>query len=165
MSQTDLVEKLKERGIPYANPTLISRIESGIRPVRLVEGDALARIFDTPMSSLVHPSPSEPIIIFATLADTQFRQSFAKLRGAAQDAGDSQRLLAQWPTDVETIVNDDKVPSDLRARAKHLLWNMRNALAIDLKQVSGDEIDRGLRANLGEPLDEEERHSPHKSSE
>lgn len=67
-SQEDLAERMRQGGLPRVNQVTISRIENGLRSVRLIEAQVLASIFKSTITRMIYPGV--PIVFFA-YADAQ----------------------------------------------------------------------------------------------
>lgn len=55
-SQHELAVRLKEEGQAQFYQQTVQRIEQGVRPVRLAEAEAIARVFGVSLASMTHPS-------------------------------------------------------------------------------------------------------------
>ncbi|MGW4411188.1 helix-turn-helix domain-containing protein [Nonomuraea sp. NPDC004702] len=106
-SQEELAERLTQVGLQF-HQTQVGKLESGSRPIRLNEAQALALIFDTPLSNLLDdsaPAKSEPF------ADEIVDLS-VKLRSLQQDQVSAQhqvdramRVLAYTEEEIESAIS------------------------------------------------------------
>jgi transcriptional regulator with XRE-family HTH domain len=138
-SQQDMARQLQSRGIDYMNGMTVSRIESGQRPVRLVEAWAFQEVFGVSVFDLMNPEGVDGWIESMQHLFLSMRTSLRDLRAG----------LAQYESYREDAAG---VADELEAEAKK--WPNTHprhaALAILAKQFRWH-IELDVAAYLSEP--------------
>lgn len=83
LSQSDLVEKVTEAGVPMWNRSVVTNLERGRRPLKFSEAIALAKIFRIPLTSLA------PLENVHDVDRQDIEMSAAKMRGAIETLEDA----------------------------------------------------------------------------
>lgn len=134
ITQAQLVESLKRWGIDYMNTSTLSRIESGVRPVRLVEAQAVSRILQVSAESMI--ADSEVLAFYESRARNA-RQRFVGFREAAVDVTQAQLQLVTYLPALRELLDGD-LDADLRVAVEDTLRNIEGYVAIDLAQEATD---------------------------
>ena len=92
ISQSALVDKLRDNGWSKVHQTTVSRIEKGERPVRLGEARAIAAALGVPLSRLVEPDPASFVSAELTRQSAAVYNTFFELTEKAHEV---LRLQAQ----------------------------------------------------------------------
>lgn len=130
-NQTQLVEAVQQAGVRYMNQSTLSRIENLTRPVRLVEAEAIAKVFGRSISSMTDPEgPAGWMVLFhdmheaARMVYTQFREVVYDI--GAQQAGAEEQLEAL------RTVDPDSLEPEARDQYEFLLVNLEQFVGIQL---------------------------------
>ncbi|WP_404475104.1 helix-turn-helix domain-containing protein [Microbacterium aerolatum] len=132
LTQAEVVRRMKEAGVRYMNASTLSRIESGLRALRLSEADALSGIYAFPLSMLTLREPS-----FDTANKTMRRLDESRSRHAA-----FRRLVSELVTDQLDapglargldLIYQRATDEDLLRRVDKLKRNLQEFAGIDLE--------------------------------
>lgn len=99
ISQRELAERLAERGLKL-DPSAITRIEKGTRPVRVEEAVALAAVLDTRVSELLDEdwlTPEERLADHRQAADTAMNVALTNVLEWLQRLATTQAHLREHP--------------------------------------------------------------------
>ncbi|TAM68154.1 MAG: XRE family transcriptional regulator [Microbacteriaceae bacterium] len=135
LTQTDVVRKMRQRGIEYMNASTLSRIENGSRAIRLTEARALARIFRVSIEGMVGE------IEWLALVEAHHRTArelLVRFRKSVVDVTEAQLRLAHLRELRDTGLLDEGVdPNNIQAVS--MLWELIDSyLAIDLAAEAAD---------------------------
>lgn len=144
-SQAVLARQMIEAGIAYANPSMLSRIEAALRPVRMMEALVLSRLLQRNVESLLYPDERESVM-------NDFRYSFwnAELAvndmvGRAEEAGAHQRQCAERLADLRGLfTDDDDVDPRILEQHRVLVHDIETLATADLGKLAADSVRRGL---------------------
>ena len=98
MSQADLADALKDRGVPGMHPQTITKIEAGTRAVKFAEGLVLAEVLQVRPEELRHLHEERAVIRWRMVRNTQATMvALADAENAlATFLASSTRLLDQY---------------------------------------------------------------------
>lgn len=131
MSQREVALALGEHGLQL-DPSAVTRIESGIRPVKVEEAVLLARVLGTRVSTLLAEDAIDPAVEIATLrrsADEDMVEIRHRTASWLWRLGRVQSLLRENPDLVGYITDADGHPA-LTSADDYLDWVRRRIEAI-----------------------------------
>jgi transcriptional regulator with XRE-family HTH domain len=138
-SQSDLAERLRDAGIEYASQSTVSRIEKGTRPVRMIEAQRLATIFDRPVHLLSHPDSREMLIHHASEIHKEARRDFVRFKDALRSAAEAQIAARDLLDRLDVDFGDGtELDPGTLTRLENLRLNMRQYTSMDLIAVARD---------------------------
>lgn len=115
------------------NQTALSRLENGTRPVRMIEGVALARAFQCSIADLLHPDKREPLFELAREGLNATHRSFAEAKDAARAFIQNQRNLVEQLEMVEQLYpNMESEDPESLSRLNLYFLNANNMVAKDI---------------------------------
>jgi len=133
-SQTELLARLRRLGIESLNQTALSRIENGTRPVRMIEAQALSRIFDKPVASMLNADSREAQL--SKIADSHFeaRTAYVAFKAAAENLARATRRMERDLDIMREVYErmDDLEPAVLKSYLQ-LAKNIEQFVAIDVE--------------------------------
>jgi transcriptional regulator with XRE-family HTH domain len=140
-SQSELADQMIGEGISYANASTISRIESAVRPVRMIEAQALSRLFKRTVEGMMHPDGREAFVEIFGANDMRRRMEFAHFKEAAHDLGRAQVYTFDEIAELKRLFSEGSIDDpQLRSRYEHVLANLEQFAAIDLEAEAADTI-------------------------
>lgn len=83
-SQEDLAKRMRDIGLDHVTQATVSRIENRQRPVRLMEADVLASIFERPIQAMMYPDSSSAYFGHAQRQFETARQRYIEFKLAAE---------------------------------------------------------------------------------
>lgn len=139
LTLAQLVGKMQRAGVAYMNTSTLSRIETGVRPVRLTEAQTIARILRVSVDSMTEAF-EELAFIESQAGDAReqyvrFRQSVVKVTSA------QIRLRRYIPELRDMLTGADK---DLAETLEGLIRNLESYVEIDLPQEAANFRDETL---------------------
>jgi transcriptional regulator with XRE-family HTH domain len=133
-TQADLARRMNDapNHLAYVTQSTISRIEKATRPVRMMEAQALSRIFGRTTTALIHPDSKEIWLQIASRNHQVGRSAYVKLKEAAREMSEAQIRNAQDLDRLEELFGDgSSLHEDSRPVLESLRRNMTNFAAID----------------------------------
>jgi transcriptional regulator with XRE-family HTH domain len=98
MSQRELADRLRELGMDV-DASAVSRIEKGVRAIRLSEAEAIARVFGSPIEAFLRaPDQADPEVVLRYADAVVDAQGF--LLQAARRVDELQREFERLPEPV-----------------------------------------------------------------
>ena len=145
-SQAELLSRLRRLGIESLNQTALSRIENGTRPVRMIEAQALSRIFDKPVASMLNSDSREAQLSKIADSHAEARKAYVALKAAAEGFARATRRMEK---DLEILQGvfgrmDDLEPAVLQSYAQ-LVKNIEQFVAIDFQTELQKAWERGRK--------------------
>lgn len=138
-SQEDLADRLRKANLEYINQTTVSRIENKTRPVRLMEAQALSRIFGRTVHTMTNPDSREIMLIFAEQTDGTARRAYVAFKNAAAEMSRVQ-LSAHGEIDHlrQIFGTGEGLDPETRVRFDGLMRNLENFTKINaLSEAAG----------------------------
>lgn len=132
-SQGDLADRLRDLNLPYMTQATVSRIENKTRPVRLMEAQALSRLFDRPISTMTNPDSREFLIVLAEASHRHGRQSYVQVKKAAQEFWAAQTSVKDSLEHLQDqFGNGSDLEPELKSKYDNLIPNMTQLSRIDI---------------------------------
>lgn len=122
-----MVELIKESGIGYMNTSTLSRIETGVRPVRLTEAQVIGKILRVSVESMT--SEFEDLAHYES-RHRAARQWFVRFRESAVEVTEYQINLERYLDNLREM--QETVDESLAKSLKLTISNFENFVAIDL---------------------------------
>lgn len=101
-SQGDLARAMQDRGFSWY-PTTVSRIEKGERPLRLVEGVALADVFIVPVDRLAGDAAAQELLGQLNAQYGEMRRQEAQVRAGLRALGRFRSRLQLIVTELRAL--------------------------------------------------------------
>lgn len=141
-SQADLSDLLKKQGLTYVNKTMVSRIENATRPVRMIEAQALSRIFRRTVSAMTNPDGREYLLTQIDRNHSRGRKAFVAFKDATEAF---VRLQTAAGEDLSLIARDfrdrDSFDAEAQHTIEHLDRNLRTLTEIDPSVVAAEIVE------------------------
>lgn len=133
----ELAEAMRDRGVAYMNKSAVSRIENGKRPVRMIEAQALTRVFGTSLVEMTNPDGREVFLTFADHNHGAMRKSFVAFKDSVENFARMQKQAeGQIEHLSETFQDRDSLDTDTQDRLDGLLHNLRQLSGISILDES-----------------------------
>lgn len=127
LTLAQMVELIKEKGIGYMNTSTLSRIETGVRPVRLTEAQVIGGILKVSVESMT--SEFEALATYES-RHRAARQWLVRFRESAVEVTEYQIKLERYLGDLREM--QETADETLAKSIKLTISNVENFVAIDL---------------------------------
>ncbi len=128
MTQAELVSAMKGRGIAYMNPSTLSRIEAGTRPVRLSEAQVIGRIFNVSVEGMTSDFEA---LAYYEMQHRRAREAFVSYRSSATEVAKWKIKLEGHLEELRGMLAESK-EDELTRVLQELIANVENYVAIDV---------------------------------
>jgi hypothetical protein len=124
---------MRDRGLAYMNQATVSRIENCTRPVRMMEAQALSKLFERTTTSMLHPDSREIFLPLINANHAAGRRAYVKLKEGAREAARAQISAAKDLATLEELFGDgEDLHEDSKPILEGLRRNLRQFVTIDL---------------------------------
>lgn len=120
-------QRMRTLGVEYMNPSTLSRIETGARPVRLAEALVISRIFEVSLEAM---NPTHDDLRTAQTLARQARDSYLGMRRAAQNFARLRQSLVEKRDELEATVQTDLTEGEQSAYME-VLGRVEAVLSLD----------------------------------
>lgn len=115
LSQAQLAEEMVKAGVPYANQSTVSRIEQMSRPIRLIEAQALALIFDVTIWEMTEDDSRVPALSLMRVNGKAAARAISAFKRATADLFESRHAVTQSIQFVDrAFPASDELPPEVR---------------------------------------------------
>lgn len=149
MSQSDLADELRSMGLEYVTQATISRIENMARPVRMMESQALSRVFDRTVASMISPNGTEYLLATSAANHKAARKAFVEFRLAATAVAQAREVVRRDLERLnERLDNRSEFDPATKRAVEQSEEQMRQFVDLDLHEyldeaIAGRGISRG----------------------
>jgi transcriptional regulator with XRE-family HTH domain len=131
LTQADVVRRMKDGGVSYMNASTLSRIESGLRPLRLSEADVLSGIYTFPLSMLTFREPTFERVAKTIRTLDDLASKLSDLRNLSSEIAAAQLALPGLANGLD-LVYENARDQDLVTQLDRLKKRMQRFAALDL---------------------------------
>lgn len=144
MSQSDLAERLRQMGLDHITQATISRIENMSRPVRMIESQALSRVFRRTVAAMTNPNGREFLLTLIDATHSTARKQFVGFRKSIEEFLFAQKRVREDLGELERRFADrDSFDPETQKKLEQLEKQMRQFVEISPVAVVTDAVKDG----------------------
>lgn len=142
LTLAQMVERMKARGISYMNTSTLSRIETGVRPVRLTEAQVIGQELMVGVESMTAEFED---LAFYESRHRVARQEYVRFRNSVVDVTAAQIKLKTYLASLREMLED--ADESLASLIEMTIDNIENFVEIDLPREAAELRDETIAEN------------------
>jgi len=159
-SQDELARRMRLCNLPYVTQATVSRIENLVRPVRLMEAQAVRLIFKRSVYSMTNPDPRDVMLNMIKVDDSRDREHYVTFKDSLRKTILAQMRAADDVEKISHLYEDSDLDPDAASKVRIVKTNRQNFAEMRILSEAADIVSMARRGSAAisrsELLEDEE---------
>jgi len=159
-SQEELARRMRLCNLPYVTQATVSRIENLVRPVRLMEAQAVRLIFKRSVYSMTNPDPRDGMLNMIKVDDSRDRKHYVTFKDSLRETILAQMRAADDVQKISDLYEDSDLDAEDASKVRTVKMNRQNFAEMRILSEAADIVSAARRESAAisrsELLEDEE---------
>lgn len=146
-SQEELARQMRLCNLPYVTQATVSRIENLVRPVRLMEAQAVRLIFKRSVYSMTNPDPRDVLLNMIKVDDWRDREHYVTFKDSLKKTILAQIRAADDVQKISHLYEDSDLDPDTASKVRTVKMNRQNFAEMRILSEAADIVSATRRGS------------------